>query len=183
MRVFSSVMAVALAAAMPALAGEGSREGVVLGIGIGPGWTNEGLEHTHEVGRLYYASYDEPVAGFAMRFRLGFGFNDRLVLYYGGRSLITVLDLWGDGSASGATITGVGLDYYFAGERPLFAMVLAGYGETLLEGINDQVGPGVSAGFGWEFARHWSFQADAGWIIRDGIDSWTGLFTLDVLIY
>jgi hypothetical protein len=183
---FAATLGALSLTAADSLAFDGDRNGIVLGMNLGWGVTNIEAEDGYGT----KPSYDEPVYGFAWGLRLGYCFKDRLVIHVRGVGLFTGgLRTSGESiDTSGSDVAGVGLDYYFPGERPLFVTATVGQGRTLGVRLGDNfgtvsTGSGASFGAGWEFSPHWAFQASTAWVSQPGLDTWMGLFTVDILLY
>jgi hypothetical protein len=134
-----------------ACAFDGRRRGFILGGGAGGAATS----FTREVNNPYGSGtpdnrLDGDELGFATDIKLGFGFNDQFLMYLDTSTRVT--------SPLENSMFGPAVSIYLRPNAPS-AYVLAGFGFALFEyGGLTYGGESLSAGFGWEFSRHWSVE-------------------------
>lgn len=166
-----------LAIASPASAFNGSRKGFLLGAGLGAGFNRYNQELTLN-GIVFPKSDDESKGGFATDFRIGAGVNDQFTLYYVNDvnwfSLHNALD-------KDVTIAnGLGLlggSWYMKPDGPSFyfngLIGLSSWATPFESGSKSGSGLGIGLGAGYEFAKHWSVEANLGFgspKVEDGAD-------------
>lgn len=165
------VMGVVLCAVMsPAAAFDGQRKGFILGGGIGGGaahlkQTLSGPATTGIPADELQGSRDAYGSVFT-DFRIGGGFNNQWMLYYDNQIWwFNTENALGDSETFIFGIGLAGVSYYFKTEAPsfyaLFTLGLAMFGTS--DNYTDSNSLGISGGFGFEFARHWSVEAVVGW--------------------
>jgi hypothetical protein len=151
-------MLMATAMATNASAFDGNRKGFAIGFGAGPSLTS----WTVQEGR--WTSDRQNDFGFNTIFKLGYGANENLLIYYtnnvswySGGEVETLFFMNG--------ITGIGGAYYFKPEGPTpYFHALAGVSVcmTPFEQYHEKdvsTGTGFGAGIGYELAKHYSIEA------------------------
>jgi hypothetical protein len=143
---------------------DGRRSGFILGFGLGGGYT-----HVTQTLSSSLLSGDESVTadefGVASEFKIGAGIGNRFQLYYANRMNWFSVE---GGSVTFTSAVGlVGVSYYLEEQTPsLYLMGLIGlssWDAPFEEGVDSSSGFGIGAGLGWEFARHFSFEATVNW--------------------
>jgi len=198
------VLTAVIVTATSVCAFNGERKGFVLGFGIGPGYTN----FSQELGGI--ESDSEGKASIVTDFKIGGGFNEQFLLYYENRlswfKLTVVDEVYYDPFADEVTFTEtdvtiahgiglVGMSYYFKTEAPSF-YVLGSVGVSSwsapFETNSDMwVGFGISAGVGYEFAKHWAIEGTLNYgnpstdqFTSDATTTaFSALFTISALAY
>jgi hypothetical protein len=167
LRIAAAIAAlVMIVSATSAFALDGTRKGFILGFGVGAGYQS----YSAEIDALGAPpSESEGSVAFATDFRIGGGITEQFTLYYENRvAWFTVTDkIW---IQDFTAIFGVGLlgaSYYFKTEAPS-GYILGSIGTSAwMFPFEDDTGTaggfGISGGAGYEFARHWAFEATVNW--------------------
>jgi len=129
-----------------------SRRGFTIELSAGPGWASTSIP--------FSTTTNTEVTAFT-RFRLGHGFSERWAAAY-------VNDVaWKDGLSG---ITGVGVTRFTSSKTPSLALELVG-GVATRQGADQSLwSPGVQAGLGVEFSRHWLLRASILHTTFDSVD-------------
>ena len=154
---------------------DGTRKGFILGFGVGPSVTSWSLEFEASLGPFSESAKSDTESNFGIGtdFKIGGGITEKFLLYYVNRISWFGFD-WTVFEVSGGTditqsITfayGVGLlgaSYYFNVDAPSMYLVGTVGISTWTAPFEDWwdeywIGAGVSAGLGYEFAKHWSVE-------------------------
>jgi opacity protein-like surface antigen len=165
------LIVVASQLASVAYAFNGERKGFILGLGAGPGITSYSLEVDGESGD------DESKFGLNTDFRIGYAPSDLVQIYWMSKvawfSQEFVTDFTYDPytqeydaveeDVTVATgVAGLGATYFFQPTAPS-PFILGGIGyssfSTPFESDSEsQIGFGIAAGGGYEFAKHWTIE-------------------------
>jgi opacity protein-like surface antigen len=150
------------AVSAPCKAFDGHRKGFVIGFGAGPAVTS--FTQTLQVTGYPDATSDrENKPALATEFRIGGGFNDRILLYYVNRVTWFSLDNVLGETVVIANSTGLlGASFYTqeTSPSPYFTALLGvASWDTPFETESEALtGLGVGVGAGYEFSPHWSFE-------------------------
>ena len=148
--------AVIVSIAGAAFAFDGKREGLILGAGLGLGLSDYSMDVLYDSFEDLHPTDTEFGLG-TIGGRIGGGFNERVLMYLGGLG-VSAVDVI-------VNITGLGMTWYTRDTSPSWYFSgLAGLGTVDPDGLKSHYGFGISAGVGWEFARHWSAEASLGWL-------------------
>ena len=143
-------IAMTAALALPSMASaDESRQGFVVGGGVGPGFVS-----------LMATDVDtQNKAGLATDITIGYGLNSQLIVY--GMSRIVWFSL--EGEMTFSETAGVGVSYFLS-ERAPSLFVAAGIGAAVYVQPNvdapNQIGLGGLVGVGYEFRPHWLAEID-----------------------
>lgn len=160
----SVVLVVVVATSVQAF--DGKRKGFILGGGAGLGVTS--FDQTLRVPGFQDATSDrESKLGLATEFKIGGGFNDQFLLYYVNRAAwFSIENIFSQDVTIANSVGLVGISYYFQPTSPspyLVAVLGISSWDAPFEDTTAQVGVGLGAGLGYEFARHWSLEATINW--------------------
>lgn len=141
---------------------DGKRTGFILGGGLGAGATSF-TQEVAVIGGPSDTSDRETKGGLATDFKIGYGFDERILLYYVNR-----VSWFGLKNALGKNVTianGVGLagmSYYLNDSGPGGYLVgtlgVATWDAPFEDSGDIWTGFGIGAGGGFEFSRHWSIE-------------------------
>jgi hypothetical protein len=138
-----------------AAAFDGGRKGFVIGLGVGYGRTGWGVNHS----------------GLFTSFKIGYAPTDRvMILWHSSGTFFKGVS--GEWKMDG--VGGLSMQVYLS-SAPRAAYVIAGGGYQNVMSFSaatNEIGPGVRAGFGYEFTKHLSVEA----IVQHGFHK-TGLAT------
>ncbi len=129
---------------------DGSKEGFLLGFGVGGTYVSTDVDFKNG------ARLDDKRAGIATSFKLGYGFNEQFALYY--TNQVDWYKFKGDGTIVG--LTGIGVDYYLGAGSPYYATGMIGVGT--ISDIKDKSisrGWAYQVGLGYEVAPHMTIEA------------------------
>jgi len=118
------------------------RHGFTLELAVGPGWAS--------VSNTVYPDDQSTDVAASTRFRLGHGFSERWTLAY-------VNDVSVYHGFTG--ITGLGVSRFTAPSTPSLTLELVGGVATRQNDNQAMWEPGIQAGLGFEFSRHWLLRA------------------------
>lgn len=157
--------AIVVLAATEAFAFDGQRKGFILGGGIGGGF----LSNKFSAGPF---STTEGEAVFASEFKIGYAPSNDFEIYYIGKG-----SWWGESDVALLIgLSAVGISKYLGTSSTGF-FVTGGVGLSAIdapfeEGAEADYGFGLFGGAGYEFARHWTLEADILYnhISESGID-------------
>jgi len=134
---------------MPLMANkfDGSRQGLVVGLGLGIASVSENIEYTDG------NTLDDRTVGMTTSFKVGYGFNEELMLYFTNQSDWYTFN----GSSTRVSLTGLGVDYYLDGASPFFGTAMVGFG-SVNDSQNDtsSTGAAIAIGVGYDVAPHMS---------------------------
>lgn len=147
-----------------AFAFDDSRKGFVIGISAGPSLTS--FTQTIEFLDQEETSDRENSFGAGTDFRIGYGPNENLLIYYkNGVTWFSMENALGDNVIVANGVGGVGVSYFLTPEAPSFFLTGGlGFSFWMLpfeEGTDTWIGLGLSVGAGYEFAPHWVVEASA----------------------
>jgi hypothetical protein len=185
-----TLLALGIALASTAHAGDGSRLGLVLAAGLGPAVTRysggpedvdplaPGLERKHQM-----ALASDVSVGYGLTERFLIQAFNRMDWHRQAKSLDDDVTI-----ANG--VTGIGVAFYTYPLPPTafvtFGAGLATWGAPFDGDVDAWKGPGATAGLGYEVSRLWSVEGTAMWgrprtsgIIDAHANAWTLLFTLN----
>jgi hypothetical protein len=155
----------ALLGALMALPGEsaafdGNRKGFLLDLGLGGGYQSTSQEWDILGETL---ETDDSLGGLALNFKIGYGFNNRLLLTYTSNGVSgSAKDAAGDSYTSTFSVGGIGLTYFLKDSAPsLFFDTTLGL-SSWDNGEGGLSGGGLSVGAGYEFKKNWLVSADFG---------------------
>lgn len=163
----SAVVLVTLAlcaSVVPSAAFDGQRKGFVLGGGLGGGAAH--LKQTFSDGQDALEGERDAYGSLVTDFRIGGAFNNQWMLYYDNQIWwFNTENALGNSETFIFGIGLVGLSYYFKTESPsLYAVATIGIAQFgTSDNYSDSNSFGISGGLGYEFARHWSIEAVAGY--------------------
>jgi hypothetical protein len=147
---------------------DGHRKGFVIGIGVGPGLTSYTQELKAELTSFSETIADESKTAVVTDFKLGGGVSDQFLLYYENRvSWFGTKDAAGTDFLVAHAIGLLGASLYLRPASPSpYVLMSVGTSAwvTIVESqTNSAVGPGMSAGVGYEFKRGWAAEATVNW--------------------
>ncbi|MCZ6765439.1 MAG: outer membrane beta-barrel protein [bacterium] len=184
------IVAILMGSSTNVAAFDGQLKGFVLGGGVGGSWTSFTQELSGFGAPFDGTSDRENDIGFATDFKIGYGVNDQFLLYYVNRGSWFGLD-----NVLGETVTIfnsvglVGVSYYVAPASSTYIMGLIGiasWSAVFEEDSGGQIGFGLGAGVGYEFARHWAIETTFNWGNPEdseaGLKVSTNAFALMVMI-
>ena len=142
------------------------RKGFVIGLGVGV----SAVSYTQELdyGSSTDTSSRENEVALRTDFKIGYGFNEHLLLYWMSKvSWFGMDNALGDHVTITAGVAGAGISYYISPE-PKGLYILAGVGYSSwaapFESDSDTwIGFGGAAGLGYEIARNWSVEIVGSW--------------------
>jgi hypothetical protein len=155
-----------LGIATSASAFDGQRKGFILGGGIGPGLTS--YTQTIETPLGDTTSDRENKFGLQTNFVIGLGVTEQVLVYYSNRvSWFSFENALGNNVTITNGLGGVCVAYYFQPVAPSpyinGTLGLSMWDAPFEEGAEAWYGFGVGIGGGYEFARHYSVEADLFW--------------------
>lgn len=170
-----------VALAPGARAFDGNRKGFVLGGGVGGGTAR--LEQ--ELSGALSGTLPSVTEGTLVTdFRIGGGLNEHWMLYYDNQVWWGRTEFTSGKKGFGLGIGLVGVSYYLTADAPSWYFVgtvgVSSFGSS--DDYTAQTGLGVSGGAGFEFARHWSVEAVAGWGSPEE-DAGSLTLTTDALVF
>ncbi len=141
-----------------------NREGFIFGFGIGPSFLEyEGFQvnesHGTWLGTEYTKSYSS-ILNIATNFRIGYAFNDNLILYW-----FSKMSFYSEDYPHGILMlgnAGLGSSYYFSDSSDSFFMTAGiGYNNLgVLEYGDNYLTYGLTIGGGYEFSKHFDVELD-----------------------
>ncbi len=153
----------------------GHRSGFIIGFGLGPGYT-----HVSQSFDLGYDDVSGSIDKFAINtdFKIGFAANRQTLIYWNSKVAwfadeigILYYDYYSgdyyvqyEDATFASGIGGLGVSYYFKTSLPSpYVTATIGYssfGTPFNDNYDGETGFGMAAGFGYEFAPHWSIEGD-----------------------
>lgn len=140
-----------------ASAWDGKRKGFLLGYGAGIGWAD------------YERNRHGTQRGVNTNLKIGWGVNDKTLIYYSGHSFLTT-----EGGGGGVTLLvqpTATVSYYFSSDSPApYATAGIGFGGDInVDGFR----PGFHAivGLGYEAFRHWSLEFNVNTYFTESLDN------------
>lgn len=136
---------------------DGTRKGFVIGFGVGPGMTSYTVEDSDRESKFAAAT----------DFKIGGGISEKLLVYYENRVSWFSHDLPTESVTAANGIGLAGVSYYFKADVPSFYVLgsvgLSSWSYPFESTSDTWAGFGVSAGAGYEFAKHFSAEATVNW--------------------
>jgi len=127
-----------------------NKQGFIIGLGIGATSVSTDVNFKNST------DLDERKFGLATSFKLGYGFNDQLSLYY--TNQVDWYKFKGESTTLG--LTGIGVDYYFDNNSPFYSTTMIGFG-TISDIKDNSISRGFAyeLGLGYDIAPHMSVEA------------------------
>jgi opacity protein-like surface antigen len=150
------------------------RHGFIIGVGVGPGYTS--VSQTLDFG-LTEASDDIGKFAINTDFKIGFAINQQMLIYWNAKvawfqsKVYSYYYDWNSGDIFEdsedetfiSSIGGVGMSYYFRPSLPspyvTATIGYASFGAAFNDDYDAEMGFGMAAGAGFEFAPHWTAEA------------------------
>jgi hypothetical protein len=162
MRILFTLTLLGALVALPAESAvfDGNRKGFLLDLGLGGGF-----QSTSQEWDLFGETLetDDSGGGVAVNFKIGYGFNNKLILTYTSNGVSSSSeDAVGDSYTSTFSVGGIGLTYFLKESAPsLFFDATLGF-SSWDNGEGGLSGGGFAAGAGYEFRKNWLVSADLG---------------------
>ncbi len=138
---------------------DGQRNGFILGIGLGSGYTS--YNYKVEDNGTERTTSRESALGPASIVKIGYAPDNTYLIYFMSNSTwFTGKDINGDNFKTSSDFTGAAVSYYFKERTPSF-YVTGGFGGGSWNGLftgmdSEGIGIGFLCGAGYEFTKHWS---------------------------
>lgn len=148
--ILSTVCAGLLSVSAMADTFDGSRQGFMLGLGIGVTSVSTEIDFNGGI------HADERASGLATSFKIGYGFNEQFSLYYTNQ-----VDWYTfDGSSTSVGLTGIGANFYIDSNALFYGTAMLGFGVISEINNNDaSTGSAFEVGVGYDVAPHMSVEA------------------------
>lgn len=162
----SIMLGVLLAISTPSSAFDGNKKGFMLGGGLGPAFSS--FTQEVDITGLGSAKSDrESKAGLGTDFRIGAGVSEQFMLYYVNRvAWFSIENVFSENVTIANSIGLLGGSYYLKPDATgmyLNGLVgLSSWTAPFESGAEAAVGFGIGVGAGYEFAKHWSVEANLG---------------------
>lgn len=152
---------------------DSQRQGFLLGFGVGPGLTSftqtVAVSDPFSGGTISFESDRENKAGVATDFKIGYAPNNSWAIYYTSKvSWFGIENALGDNVTIANGLGAAAVCYWFQPQAPA-PFVAGGIGfSTWSVPFEDPapdtwIGPGLFAGGGYEFSKHWSVEGYLSW--------------------